>query len=115
MTSAGKRRGFGPLLAVIVAFGLGCTPSSSSPPAPAATAAATRAVQAPAATSAPAAPPAAAQPGPPRKVRYGELKLLSDAGVYLGVDEGYFAEQGIELELVNFDSAANMLDPLATN
>src|SRR5436305_15155266 len=113
MTSVGKRRGFGPLLAVIVAFGLGCTPSAGSP-APAATAAATRPAQAPA-TSAPAGPAAAAQSGPPRKVRYGELKLLSDAGGYLGVDEGYFAEQGIELELVTFDSAANMVAPLATN
>jgi NitT/TauT family transport system substrate-binding protein len=101
------------VLAVLLAFGLACAPSSA-PPAPAATAAATRAAQAPAATSAPAAP-AAAQPGPPRKVRYGELKLLGDAGVYVGVDEGYFAEQGIELELVTFDSAANMVAPLATN
>jgi NitT/TauT family transport system substrate-binding protein len=114
MASAGKRRGLGPVLAVILAFGLGCTPSSA-PPAPAATAAVPRAAQAPAATSAPAGPAAAAQPAPPRKVRYGELKLLSDAGVYLGVDEGYFAEQGIELELVTFDSAANMVAPLATN
>src|SRR5438128_9565376 len=109
MASAGKCCRFGSVLAVILALGLACSPSSA-PPAPAATAAATRAAQAPGATSAPAVPPAAAQPGPPRKVRYGELKLLSD-GVYVGVDEGYFAEQGIDLELVTFDSAANMVAP----
>src|SRR6266851_5164481 len=98
MASAGTRRRFGFVLAVMLALELACTPSSA--PVPAATA---------------TAPRAAAQPGPPRKVRYGELKLLSDAGVYVGVDEGYFAEQGIELELVTFDSAANMVAPLATN
>ncbi|MBX5493391.1 MAG: ABC transporter substrate-binding protein, partial [Chloroflexi bacterium] len=49
------------------------------------------------------------------RVRYGDLNLLSDAGVYLGIDEGYFAEEGIEVETVTFDSAANMVAPLATN
>jgi NitT/TauT family transport system substrate-binding protein len=65
---------------------------------------------APAAASAPAAQPAALQ-----KVRYGDLNLLSDAGVYVAIDEGYFAEQGIELDLLTFDSAANMVAPLATS
>ena len=114
MASSGNCRRWGLVLAVLLAFGLACTPASA-PPAPAATAAATRAASAPAATNAPAVPAAGAPPAPPRKVRYGELKLLSDAGVYVGVDEGYFAEQGIELELVTFDSAANMVAPLATN
>src|SRR5215475_12080394 len=101
MASAWKYGSVGLVLAVILAVGLACSPSSA-PPAPAATAAATRSAQAPAATSAPATAPAA-QPGPPRKVRYGELKLLGDAGIYVGIDEGYFAEHGIELELVTFD------------
>jgi NitT/TauT family transport system substrate-binding protein len=59
--------------------------------------------------------PAAARPPSLQKVRYGDLKLLADAGIYVALDEGYFAEQGIELELVTFDSAANMVAPLATN
>jgi NitT/TauT family transport system substrate-binding protein len=50
-----------------------------------------------------------------QKVRYGELLLFSDAGVYIGMQQGYFAEQGIEVDLQTFDSAANMVAPLATN
>jgi ABC-type nitrate/sulfonate/bicarbonate transport system substrate-binding protein len=38
-------------------------------------------------------------------VRYGDLKLLADAGIYMAVDEGYFAEQGIDLDLVSGASA----------
>jgi NitT/TauT family transport system substrate-binding protein len=48
-------------------------------------------------------------------VRYGDLGIRGDVGVYVGMDEGYFAEQGIEVELVTFDSGANMVAPLATN
>jgi NitT/TauT family transport system substrate-binding protein len=35
--------------------------------------------------------------------------------VYIGMEQGYFAEQGIEVDLTAFDSAANMVAPLATN
>ena len=62
-----------------------------------------------------AAAPATAPPAARQKVRYGDLKLLADAGIYIAIDEGYFAEQGIDLDLVSFDSAANMVAPLATN
>ncbi|HLY66870.1 MAG TPA: ABC transporter substrate-binding protein [Chloroflexota bacterium] len=45
-----------------------------------------------------------------RKVRYGS----TGAGFnpFIAMDQGYFAEQGIEVELVRFDSAANMIAPL---
>jgi NitT/TauT family transport system substrate-binding protein len=59
--------------------------------------------------------PAPAKPAALQKVRYGELLLFSDAGVYIGMEQGYFAEQGIEIETTSFDSAANMVAPLATN
>lgn len=93
-----------------------CAPAAqpaptSAPPTPAAAAP-------PASTAAPpAAAPTAAAPAtarPLQKVRYGDLRLLSDGGVYIGIQEGYYAEQGIEIELVSFDSAANMVAPLGT-
>ncbi len=75
----------------------------------------------------PSPPPAAAevarepaatagQPAPaPQRVRYGTLRIVPDAGIFVGIDEGFFAEQGIEVELVPFDSTAFMIAPLATN
>jgi NitT/TauT family transport system substrate-binding protein len=45
-----------------------------------------------------------------RKVRYGS----TGAGFnpFVALDQGYFAEQGIDLELPRFDSAGNMIAPL---
>jgi NitT/TauT family transport system substrate-binding protein len=45
-----------------------------------------------------------------RKVRYGS----TGAGFnpFVALDQGYFAEQGIDLELPRFDSALNMIAPL---
>src|SRR5262249_7592737 len=98
--------GFVPALFSTIALGLAwaCAPGATpSAPQPAATA-----IEVPA--TAPAAAPAA-----PQTVRYGDLKLLPNAGVYVAMDEGYFAEQGISLDLTTFDSAANMVAPLGTN
>jgi NitT/TauT family transport system substrate-binding protein len=72
-----------------------------------------------AATGQPAAapPPAASQATPPvaqsgnlRKVRYG----TTGAGFspFVALDLGFFAEQGIELDLPRFDSAGNMIGPM---
>ena len=104
----------GSLLALAVALGAACAPASS-PAAPTAKPAAPQALQP---TAAPAAQPTTAtgqRPTALQKVRYGDLNLFSDAGVYIGMDEGFFAQQGIEVELTSFDSAANMVAPLATN
>jgi NitT/TauT family transport system substrate-binding protein len=85
--------------AAVVPFGLlqACAPASRGAVGPAP------------ATAAPTAPGGG---GSLQKVRYGDLRLLSDAGVYIALDEGYFAEQGIDLELTSFDSASNMVPPL---
>jgi NitT/TauT family transport system substrate-binding protein len=48
------------------------------------------------------------------RVRYGELRILGDAGVYIALEQGFFAQQGLDLELVAFDSAVNMIPPLGT-
>jgi NitT/TauT family transport system substrate-binding protein len=104
------------LVALIVALGIACAPTAApSPPA----APPSNAASAPAAaTSVPAAPVAATPAGqqpPATAVRYGDLLLLADAGIFIALDEGYFAEQALSLDLVTFDSASNMVAPLATN
>lgn len=98
----------GGLLAMAVALVAACAPAAGPATPP------TQPAAAPAASPA-AAPTAAALPLALQKVRYGELGIRGDVGAYLAMDEGYFAEQGIELETITFDSAANMVAPLATN
>jgi NitT/TauT family transport system substrate-binding protein len=56
------------------------------------------------------ATPAVAQSGNLRKVRYG----TTGAGFspFVALDLGFFAEQGIDLDLPRFDSAGNMIGPM---
>jgi NitT/TauT family transport system substrate-binding protein len=92
-----------------------CT-SGSAPAAPAKTAPA----QAPTAASASAAPtsaaaaqaPAAAAPPPSVTLRTGTLRITADAGMYIAQDKGYLREQGLELEYVDFTTAADAIAPL---
>jgi NitT/TauT family transport system substrate-binding protein len=60
--------------------------------------------------SATQAAPAAA--GGLRKVKYGDLKSLGDCGIYTAIEQGYFRDEGLEVEITSFDSAANMVAPL---
>jgi len=39
---------------------------------------------------------------------------VSDAAFFIATDKGYFREQGIELDVTRFDSAARMIAPLGT-
>ena len=48
----------------------------------------------------------------PRVVRVGTTSLLSDIGLYLADKRGFFKEEGLKVELVNFDSGAKMVAPL---
>ncbi|HEY7066586.1 MAG TPA: ABC transporter substrate-binding protein [Chloroflexota bacterium] len=112
----------GGLLAAALVLGAACGPGAAPAPAkpaapPAAPAATAPASQAPVSQPPAAqAPTAAAQPPAAlRKVRYGTLNIFGDAGIFIGMDEGYYAEQGIDVDLTSFDSAANMVAPLATN
>ncbi|HEY7064741.1 MAG TPA: ABC transporter substrate-binding protein [Chloroflexota bacterium] len=105
------------LIAAVV--GVGCAaPAAPAPAAPAAAAGA-----APAAASAPAAQPSAAAPqssgapaSPPPAVTLtgGGLGGSVDRAYYVAEDKGYFAEQGITLDVQNYRSAAEMVPLLAT-
>jgi NitT/TauT family transport system substrate-binding protein len=75
--------------------------------------------------SAPRAAAAAGQPAaqaptvaPPRelvKVRWGGQSVLTDSGAYIALDRGYFQEEGIDFEYVNFASASDVVPALANN
>jgi len=95
------------------------TQPSAAPAKPAAAtsapaaAAAPAAASAPAAGSQPAAPASATTPlSPPVTVRVGTLPNVSDSGNFIAIEKGYFAEEGINIERVPFDSAGPQVAPL---
>jgi len=109
-------------LVALVAGGCGAPPAAAPAPAGAARPAADR----PAATAAAPVPPtgavaraapaadAARQPlSPPVHVTFAHLGQASDAGVYIGLERGYFAEEGIDLETLFMDSGGRMVPSLA--
>jgi ABC-type nitrate/sulfonate/bicarbonate transport system substrate-binding protein len=102
-------------LAAIVS-GAGCAPTAA--PAPAAPPAATNAAAPPAATapSAATAAPAAVPTAPPPLVTLhaGGLGGSVDRAYYAADEKGYFAEQGIALDVETFRSASEMVPLLAT-
>jgi len=93
----------------------GCAPG---PAAPAGRAQASSAAGGSAA--APAAPPAApagaaGEPSPtPLTVRMGVLGILAESGVYIALERGYFAEEGITPEFTTIDTGARAIPALAT-
>lgn len=56
----------------------------------------------------------AAQPGKPlRKVRVGMLDSLSEAPALIAYEQGYFKEEGLDVEFVSFSNTADMVAPLS--
>ncbi len=49
---------------------------------------------------------------PVRTVHVGTVNQASDAGLYVALEKGYFAEFGLKVELVTFTNAATMIAPL---
>src|SRR3954470_8195475 len=104
------------LLSVVL---LACAPASP-PSAPSAE----RAASAPSAAAAGNAPPpslapfAAAAPAaslaPAVNVKVGTIAAINDAGLYLALERGYFAAEGLDVELVPFRASADMI-PLMGN
>ena len=92
-------------ISLLVAL-LACQSAGSAPPpaAPAATSARSSAPAAPAATAAPAAAAQPTQAGmpaplaPPVTVRIGVLSSVSDSGIYIGLERGYYRDLGLELQ-----------------
>lgn len=92
------------------------TPTPTKPPAAAPTVAPTVAAPAPTKAPEPTKPPAPSPTPPPKPVslKIGATQTLADAAIYVAMDKGYFAEQGITMELVNFRTAAEEIAPLGT-
>src|SRR4051812_22832234 len=92
---------------MVALLGLACAPAAppaapSAPPSPAAPAA-----------SAPAVAPAAGPPTAPATVRVGVLGLIAEAGVFIALERGYFAEEGIVPEFTTLDTGARAIPALA--
>src|SRR5215208_4254643 len=75
-----------------------CSPASAGPAA------------APAATTAPAAKPAALT-----RVRMGSQLVAGDIAIFVAQELNYFAQEGIDFELVSFSNASEMIPALATD
>jgi NitT/TauT family transport system substrate-binding protein len=90
-----------------------CGPGAASPAAPPAEPAASAPAVASAPTAAPAVPPAAARE--PTTVHMGVLAILAEAGMYVALERGYFAEEGIDADFITFDTGAKAIPALATS
>ena len=56
----------------------------------------------------------AAQGAEPVVVRVGVLGVISDAGVYVAMERGYFQDEGIRVEVQRFTAGAKMVPALVT-
>jgi ABC-type nitrate/sulfonate/bicarbonate transport system substrate-binding protein len=48
-------------------------------------------------------------------VKYAASQSVSSSGIFIGVERGYYKEQGIDVEIVPFSSAAEMIQPIAAS
>jgi NitT/TauT family transport system substrate-binding protein len=58
---------------------------------------------------------AQAPAGPPTKVTVSMLFITADVGVFLGIEKGYYKEQGLEIDMQRMTSAADAIALLATD
>src|SRR3954452_22974090 len=104
------------LLAISLVAGCAGPAAPAAAPASAPTAAATSAAASGAASTSTtasgntvAAPITATQAvaplAPPVHVKVGVVSSVSDSGIFLAQDRGYFQQEGLDVELVPFDSA----------
>jgi len=108
------------LAALIVACAGPASPArGGSAPAPAASQPSAAPSAAPPATAPLPAGAASYQPAaplsPPVRVRLADIQSTSDGGFYLALDKGYFAAEGLDVELIRFDTAATQVSALGTN
>ena len=50
----------------------------------------------------------------PTTVKVGAIGIMADAGLYIGVERGYFTEKGLRIEMVPIASAGDVMAMLAT-
>ncbi|MBI4318306.1 MAG: ABC transporter substrate-binding protein [Chloroflexi bacterium] len=101
------------VLMAVSAIVISCVQPAPATPTPVPKPVAT-AQPAPAAPPKPtAAPAAAAKQTEVSTVRVTDLGLTSDGFAYIARERGYFKEQGIEAELVRFDTSAKTIAPMA--
>jgi NitT/TauT family transport system substrate-binding protein len=106
---------FAPALLLAAGCGQAAPASSSAPAAPASSAPAAKPAPSSAAPAASAAKPAAsASAAAPVTVRVGGLGGTPDRFVWIGEDKGYYAQQGIKLDVSSFKSFSDMVPLLAT-
>jgi len=62
-----------------------------------------------------AAPPASAAPTPrPATVKFGNVSSVGFGGAYLAVEKGYFKEENLAVEVIEFRTTAEVVAPLGT-
>jgi NitT/TauT family transport system substrate-binding protein len=91
-----------------------CAPAAPASPTPAASQP-KPAATAPAAAAAAVPPAAASAAAPPVKVRIASQFAASDVGHYLAIERGYYQQEGLDVELVSFADASQMIPALATD
>src|SRR5262245_45529420 len=56
-----------------------------------------------------------AAPATPTKVKVGQIGAVSDAGIFIAQEKGFFKDEGLDVELVTFKAAPQTLPALATD
>ncbi|MDP2659821.1 MAG: ABC transporter substrate-binding protein [Dehalococcoidia bacterium] len=104
-------------LAFLIAGCTTATPAAAPTSAPAATPAVTQAAT-PAAKVAPTSTTATQAEDKPISpavtVKLGILPIFSAVNIYTAMEKGFFKDQGLNIDLTNFDTAAKMIAPLTT-
>src|SRR6185312_6497941 len=52
---------------------------------------------------------------PPVHVKVGAIGALSDAGLFIAYEKGYFRDEGLDVELIPFKAAPQILPAIATS
>jgi NitT/TauT family transport system substrate-binding protein len=86
---------------------------AASAPGPAAPAAGGAGAQAPPSIGGPGGPSADAPLTPPLDLKLAVFGALTDAGFFIAMDKGYFAEQGLNVETIPSESAPRIIPFLA--
>ena len=89
-------------------------PAAPSPSAPARPGAARPRRPRPSSSVQPTAAAPAQSAGEPARVRVGTIGSLSDSGLFIAQDRGYWQEQGLNVDLVPFDNVGLMVPAMGT-